>query len=422
MKFIYTFISLLLIIFFSIDYNLFGIKDKAYKKYPNLVLGKKLFNEKSILNHLNNDHNVKFLPDTQFTKINFEKVKLSFEKEVQSKDSKKIYSKEEARRVFFIELIENNIWIIDFFGNFYLTNIKELNKAKNEKEILSLKNINSNFPNKSVLGSLVYKNNIYIYSSERKHDCWYMSVHVAKIDSQNLNFKNFFKSDECAKNYIEIGRMQVYVHKGTKGILITSSTHPAGDFSNYTDKNPQDDNSIFGKILFIDLNEKKSIVFSKGHRVAQGLYVENDLIISTEHGPKGGDEINKILFNKNYGWPISSYGEKYVGGYTERPYYLKDHKSHGFQEPIFVFAKSIAISEIIKLPNNFSDHFINNFIISSLNGFSLYRVKFDEKYTKVLFFEEIFIGQRIRDIKYHNIAKTILLTLENEGEIGLLYR
>ena len=77
---------------------------------------------------------------------------------------------------------------------------------------------------------------------------------------------------------------------------------------------------------------------------------------------------------------------------------------------------------IIKLPNNFSDHFINNFIISSLNGFSLYRVKFDEKYTKVLFFEEIFIGQRIRDIKYHNIAKTILLTLENEGEIGLLYR
>ena len=29
----------------------------------------------------------------------------------------------------------------------------------------------------------------------------------------------------------------------------------------------------------------------------------------TEHGPKGGDEINKIIFNKNYGWPIASYGD-----------------------------------------------------------------------------------------------------------------
>ena len=31
----------------------------------------------------------------------------------------------------------------------------------------------------------------------------------------------------------------------------------------------------------------------------------------TEHGPRGGDEINKIIYKKNYGWPIASYGEKY---------------------------------------------------------------------------------------------------------------
>ena len=58
-------------------------------------------------------------------------------------------------------------------------------------------------------------------------------------------------------------------------------------------------------------------IVSKGHRNVQGLLYDNDnkLIISTEHGPKGGDEININLLNeeipKNFGWPISSYGEHY---------------------------------------------------------------------------------------------------------------
>ena len=38
---------------------------------------------------------------------------------------------------------------------------------------------------------------------------------------------------------------------------------------------------------------------------------ESDIIISTEHGPYGGDEINKLSYGKNYGWPVSSYGENY---------------------------------------------------------------------------------------------------------------
>ena len=41
------------------------------------------------------------------------------------------------------------------------------------------------------------------------------------------------------------------------------------------------------------------------------------------------------------------------------------------------------ISEIIKLPNDFSGHFIDNFIVSTLNGRSLHRIKFDENYNKV---------------------------------------
>ena len=72
------------------------------------------------------------------------------------------------------------------------------------------------------------------------------------------------------------------------------------------------------------------------------------------------------------------------------------------------------------MPNNFSNHFIDNFLIASLNGKSIFRIKFDENYNKILFSEKIFIGDRIRDIKYHNETKTILLGLEYDGEMGIL--
>ena len=139
------------------------------------------------------------------------------------------------------------------------------------------------------------------------------------------------------------------------------------------------------------------------------MYSEGNLILSTEHGPRGGDEINKIVFNNNYGWPVASYGSKY---FTPKSYYLKNHADHGFKEPIFSFVPSIGISELIKLPNDFSDFWQDNFLIASLNDSSLYRVKFGKNYNKVIYYERIFVGQRIRDLKYHNGTDTILLALE----------
>ena len=100
--------------------------------------------------------------------------------------------------------------------------------------------------------------------------------------------------------------------------------------------------------------------------------------------------------------------------------YKPSHSSFGFNEPIFSFLPSIGISEIIKIPNDFLTNWVDNFIISSLNKGSLFRVKFDNDFSKILFKEEIFIGKRIRDIKYVSKEKKILLALENRAEIGVL--
>ena len=187
----------------------------------------------------------------------------------------------------------------------------------------------------------------------------------------------------------------------------------------------QDDNSLYGKILFIDFENQNAQIISKGHRNPQGLLVDKGIILSTEHGPYGGDEINKIILDGNYGWPLSSYGENYKYStkiLKDRNDYIlkKSHYDYNYIEPIYSFVPSIGISEIIKVPNNFSKYWKNNYLITSLNGRSLYRVLFDKNYSKIIFAEKILIGERIRDIKYNKQTNSFILALEESGSIGIL--
>ena len=74
---------------------------------------------------------------------------------------------------------------------------------------------------------------------------------------------------------------------------------------------PQDNKSSFGKIIQIS-NDGNSSIFSKGHRNPQGLFIyDNKYILSSEHGPRGGDELNLIKKNNNYGWPCETAGSLY---------------------------------------------------------------------------------------------------------------
>ena len=178
-----------------------------------------------------------------------------------------------------------------------------------------------------------------------------------------------------------------------------------------------------GATIAIDLFNQKTKLISKGHRNPQGLVVINNQdILITEHGPKGGDEINKILLDKDYGWPEVSFGEPYNFDIKNKNYLLKkNHKLNGYQEPIYAFVPSIGISQIIKVEKEFSSNWENSFLITSLNGSVIYRTVFNDDYTKVLFTEEIKIGKRIRDIIYEPKRKFFILALENDnGSLGII--
>jgi len=198
----------------------------------------------------------------------------------------------------------------------------------------------------------------------------------------------------------------------------------------------QNDKSPLGKILKININTKKHKILSLGHRNVQGLEFnsKNNYIISSEHGPIGGDEININLLDKseplNFGWPIASYGDHYTTDIDKR-YELaplkKNHSKFGFVEPLIFFKPSIATSEILNVDkflsdgDNFDDYFLGTLgFDKNLYHFYLHHLKLDYKNNKIYIFDKILIGERIRDIKYIEDLNLILLFLENSGSLGVL--
>lgn len=84
-------------------------------------------------------------------------------------------------------------------------------------------------------------------------------------------------------------------------------------------------------------------VWSYGHRNPQGLYVDpaTDTIYSVEHGPRGGDELNRIERGGNYGWPIATHGLDYTGGRIS-PFETYE----GVTEPLTFWTPSIGIGGV----------------------------------------------------------------------------
>jgi len=424
-KFFLISLTVIIIISLSLKLNFFNSKEYLFNKLSiktkvilrnikkNSSSGHKLTH---IFKNFFNDYNVKFLPETQLINLNYETKKIIFDKSFQLTNGKIEYitKKNDSQQThffsFYIEIYKNDLILSDYTGNFYILDYDELHSTK--KKLNPLK-IDSNLNAEKILDTFVFNDELFVSFSNSSNSCYNWNISRAKINNKKLNFKKIYSSEECSiQNYYQPhgGRIQQYKYDGSEGVLFT-----VGENSNIS----QPENSIIGKILFISFDGSQIIEFSKGHRNTQGLLVYNQTILSTEHGPRGGDEINKIEFKKNYGWPKASYGEPY-GQKKDEPIFFKEHKKYGFKEPLFVFSKAIGISELINIPNVFSSFWVDNFLVSSLWGQSIYRMKFDDNFEKTIFFEKIYIGQRIRDLKYHNKLNAVLLALEEKGEIGII--
>jgi len=360
-----------------------------------------------------------------------------------------------------IESIDNKIYYVSGDSEFF--QLKKNGNKKNEYHFipLSLEKINNNKDefikkNESLLGRnkawaffgikdlLIdefksFENKVLLISSldfNNKDDCYKMSLYLSEIINEDKleisKWEKIFSSQKCLS--INLTKKPKFAAASAGGRIAKLNDDnillSLGDF--YADgvNGPmlsQDLNNDYGKIIKINIKDKKYEIFSYGHRNPQGLYIdENENIFSTEHGPRGGDELNLIEQDNNYGWPYATFGTSYKSknayqGETitsatknknKRVWPIdKTNNTHdNYTKPIFSWGNTFGVSNLIIYENRYFDKWNKNIIVSSLAAKKLVRFVYDYEDRSIHYLENIHIGQRIRDIIQLKNGNIVLLT------------
>ena len=304
------------------------------------------------------------------------------------------YQKAKFYKGRYIEKFNQNIILLDslnFYSSFIDDNILNLNRLNLEEISSNIKNFNNLV---GIRDTKIINDEIYLFGIFKNDDCYDAQILNAKIkfnkvenNFEKLILNTFFEFNICGKNPMQSGgRIEKY---NDKNLIVSVGDFGLLEWDKKEEKFLSDNNNL-GKIIKINLLTKKKIILSKGHRNPQGLIYldEKNIIVNTEHRPKGGDEINVNLMDKiyNFGWPIASYGIRYNG---ENPF-KQTHKN--FDEPIKYYTPSVAPSQIIKKFDEDALYF------ATLKDKSIYEIKLTNDFKKILSEERFFINERIRDI------------------------
>lgn len=169
------------------------------------------------------------------------------------------------------------------------------------------------------------------------------------------------------------------------------------------------DGSIPKDNPFIGKKDALPEIFSLGHRNPQGLFysMRESKLYNSEHGPRGGDEINLVQKGLNYGWPVVTYGREYYG-----PKIGEGTAKAGMVQPLKVYVPSIGPGSLIKYESGKIAAFSNSFLLGALALQHLNVVSADGK-QETRFLSSM--ARRFRQVK-ESPAGNVLLTTDS-GEI-----
>ena len=349
-------------------------------------------------------------------------------------------------RAYFASNLDN-LFLITGTGILMYINKNDIDLSSNNLKFI---NIKTNLPDilrnykdgkffyyhTNMVKNILYnKKKLYVSLVQKiNKECYTNVIYRGDLNIKNIVFEEFYRFEKCKPFYSEYVAGNLSNYKDNKILLSIGDWETCEDFR-WLDNNPkgfcaengaQSIKTEFGKIFELNLETKKLNLISIGHDNPQGLSYNKkyDVIISTEHGPQGGDEINinrsiSIENIKNFGYPISSYGEHYGGPdpdderYIEAPM-LKSHEKYGFEEPTDYFVPSIGISDV--------ENYKEKLFVASMGSnieegdLSLYTYSIDEN-LKLSNKKINKIYQRIRDIEVFN--DHVFLFLESTGSIGI---
>ena len=213
------------------------------------------------------------------------------------------------------------------------------------------------------------------------------------------------------------------------GTLFVTSTIPSGVGINSADwPQPQQLDSDMGKVLRI--NPDGSIpkdnpfvgkagahpeIYALGFRDMQGVAIQprTGRLWTSEHGPRGGDEINVVKKGGNYGFPVISYGHDYNG----KP--INDGKTaqDGMEQPVYFWNPDIAPAGIAFYEGREFPAWKDNLFVSALAGKALIRLVLDGD--RVVNEERLLaeLNARIRGVAGGPDGALYVLTDGNDGKI-----
>jgi hypothetical protein len=220
--------------------------------------------------------------------------------------------------------------------------------------------------------------------------------------------KQWFRSNPC----VPIRAVQHAA--GRIEIIDSTSTYlTTGDFG-YPKINDRTKRGTLGCIYKVSSKSAQRI--SQGHRNPQGVVlIGSDLYIS-EHGPRGGDELNVVENGQDYGWPFVTYGEPYGSGDYVIPTKTGTHQ--GFTKPLYYWVPSVAPTELVQLPKNSNwGMWAGEIVMGTLRENSLVFIQLTSK-KSVGEVSTVNVGERIRDLEVDSQG-TIIATTDS-GELLLV--
>jgi glucose/arabinose dehydrogenase len=221
-------------------------------------------------------------------------------------------------------------------------------------------------------------------------------------NNQWVESQDIFESLPYTKTFHHYGSRIAFDKKG----FLFFSVGERGmekDFPQFTDNDNgkihrlHDDGTVPKDNPFVGKDPAKfhPSIFSYGQRNPQGLTLNpsTGAIWETEHGPRGGDEINIIQSGRNYGWPVISYGINYDG----KPI-TNISKKEGMEQPISYFIPSIAPSGLTFVNSDKYPAWKGNLMIGSLRFNYLNRCVIKDN--KVVSQEKVLVNLgRMRNVK-----------------------
>ncbi len=155
-------------------------------------------------------------------------------------------------------------------------------------------------------------------------------------------------------------------------------------------------------------------IYSLGHRNPQALVFDRDggTLYEHEHGPRGGDELNRIEPGRNYGWPLITHGVDYTGArvtpWTERA---------GLEQPLLHWTPSIAPAGMSLYRGASFPAWRGSLFVAALAEKSVRRVPMRNGLPgeqEILFAE---LDVRLRDVREGPDGALYLLTDSAEGRV-----